>query len=220
MRKGLGTEILRLPRKSRCGAMLICNSSLRPRNAHEQQTPLFFELVGLTPAPLVGQKSLFHGHDVDDGKLQPLRGVQGHQRDAVDVGLPIVGVVDQAGLLQKRLQAAGRVRSSNSRATVSNSSDVGQPLVVFRSSGRFQLLLVAGLGQHVAENLFERAAGDGRQAVEEGDELRARARRVRAAIDFDAADAGGRRPAAAGRGASRRRPGGRSSSCRCRGAAC
>ena len=120
---------------------------LRPRNAHEKQPPLLFQLVGRRLAPLVRQESLFHGHDVNHRELQPLRGVQRHQRDAVQRGLPIVGVVDQARSLPKTPPAGrGRAwRSSNSRATVSNSSMLASRSSSSGSGEASPLLLVGRL---------------------------------------------------------------------------
>ncbi len=55
---------------------------------------------------------LLDRRQIDHRKLQPLRGVQRHQRHAVGVGLPGVGVVDQAGLFQERLELAGLARAA------------------------------------------------------------------------------------------------------------
>ena len=78
-----------------------------PRDRHEQQPPLLFQGRRVFAAPLVRQQPFFDRNDEHDRKLQPLGGVHRHQRHAVVVHFPGVGVVDQAGLLQKVFELIG-----------------------------------------------------------------------------------------------------------------
>ena len=79
---------------------------LRPGDAHVAQPPLLVDgrAVGGHRA-MVRQQPFFHAHHVDLGKLQPLGGVQRHQRHGVALQfrflVAIVLVAGQGDLLQK-----------------------------------------------------------------------------------------------------------------------
>ena len=106
---------------------------LRPGDAHEHQAAFLFEFVSILLAALMRQQSFFDGHEKDDGKFQPLRGVKRHQRHAIDLGFPAVGVADQRSFLQKRLERvpAAAVPLVELPRDREQFFDVGQPLLVF-----------------------------------------------------------------------------------------
>ena len=68
---------------------------------HEHQSPLFLELIRPIEAPLVREDSILHGHQVNDWKLEPLRGVERHQGHPIGGGVPGVGVGNQRRGLEK-----------------------------------------------------------------------------------------------------------------------
>ena len=50
-----------------------------PRDPHKHQPAFFLQLLRVIEAPLVRHDAVFEGHQIDDGKLEALRRVQGHQ---------------------------------------------------------------------------------------------------------------------------------------------
>ena len=141
-----------LPAEIAIAARLKCNSSrarVMPTNNSRRSSS---SCVGIVPAALVRQQPFFDGDDEHHREFQPLRGVQRHQRHAVVVDFPGVGVVDQAGFFQKLLQMACRPGccSSNSRAAVSNSSMLASRSWSSSVVATQEHRLVAGLAQHVA----------------------------------------------------------------------
>ena len=66
-----------------------------PRDAHEHQSPFLLQLIRMIEAALVGQDAILHRHQVDHREFQTLGGVKRHQRDAVLLGIPDVGVGHQ-----------------------------------------------------------------------------------------------------------------------------
>ena len=66
-----------------------------PRDAHEHQPPFLLQLIRMIEAALVGQDAILHRHQVDHREFQALGGVKRHQRDAVLLGIPDVGVGHQ-----------------------------------------------------------------------------------------------------------------------------
>lgn len=79
-----------------------------PRDADEDEPPLLLELVGMIEAALVGKDAVLHGDHVDHGKLETLGGVERHERDAVAVRVPGIGVAHECRRLEKAPQRVGR----------------------------------------------------------------------------------------------------------------
>ena len=132
IRNELGIASFRSPRKSRYSARLICSRCCGARDADEHQPPLFLQLLGHAAAPLVRQEALLDGHEIDAGKLQPLRGVQRHQRDAIELRFPLVGVVHQRRFFQECLQVArARMPLVELPRDGEQFLDVGQAFLVF-----------------------------------------------------------------------------------------
>ena len=92
-----------------------------PRDPHEHQPAFLFQLLRVIApqAAIVGEQSLFDPHDEHHGKLEPLRRVQGHQRDPARRFIDGVEIGHQARVLEEALE--GRV--------------VGVVLVVLRGGG-------------------------------------------------------------------------------------
>ncbi len=64
--------------------------ALRPGDADEEQPTLFFEFGIVLRGPRVREESLFEANDEDDREFEPLRGVEGHQRDGSALVFPAV----------------------------------------------------------------------------------------------------------------------------------
>jgi hypothetical protein len=77
-----------------------------PREADEDEPPLLLELVGPLETALVGHDAVLERGEVDDRKLQALRGVERHERHAIAGRIPGVGVGDERGHLE---EAAERI---------------------------------------------------------------------------------------------------------------
>ena len=72
-----------------------------PRDPHEYQPPLLLELIRPVDAPFVRQDAILHGDEVDNGKLEPLGRVEGHEGDAISTGIPGVGICHECRGLEK-----------------------------------------------------------------------------------------------------------------------
>ena len=75
-----------LVRISRCGA----------GDADEAEPALLFQLVQVAAGAAVREDAFLQADHRDDGELQPLGGVQRHQRDRAAGALHVVGVADEA----------------------------------------------------------------------------------------------------------------------------
>ena len=151
----------------------------RPRDADKQQPAFFLQHVLVFAAPLVRQQAFFHRDDEHNRELQPLRGVQGHQRHAVVVRLPGVGFVDQAGLFQEGFQGAlARIVLVELAGRGEQFLDVGQPLLILFVLRIAQHLLIARFTEHMTQNLFDPGGGHQRQPIVERHEFGHRDRRA------------------------------------------
>ena len=74
---------------------------LGPSNADVGEAPLFFELIGLTDRTHVREDPFFHAHQENHGKFETLGRVQSHQDDIGLVVVDLVGVGNQAHLLEE-----------------------------------------------------------------------------------------------------------------------
>ena len=71
------------------------------RETDEHESSLFFHLLWLIDAPLVGQDAILQRHEVDHRKFQPFGGVERHQGNPVFLGIPDVGVGNQCRGLEE-----------------------------------------------------------------------------------------------------------------------
>ena len=102
------------------------------------------------------------------GKLQPLRGVQRHQRGFVGVGVPVVGLVHQPGALQILFQlAAAGVLFVELPGVGEQFLDVGQPILVLLIIALGERRAIAGGFEHRADHFFQVAVHDGRNAIDD-----------------------------------------------------
>ena len=112
--------------------MLRCSSSwarvMPTKNSRRSSSTC----SSLGAAALVRQETFFDGDDEHDGKLQPLAACSVIKVDAVVVDFPGIGIVDQAGLLEKSFQAvfAGVLLVVLARGG-EQLFDVRQPLLIF-----------------------------------------------------------------------------------------
>ena len=74
---------------------------LGPGQGHIAQAALLFQLFLLPDGTVAGENPLLHANGKDDGKLQPLGRVHGHEGDAVVPVLHAVQVGVQGHLVQE-----------------------------------------------------------------------------------------------------------------------
>ena len=72
-----------------------------PGDADVGEAALLLELVGLGERAQVGEDAVLQADEEDDGVLEPLGRVQGHQRDLGLVGVEVVGVGHEADRLEE-----------------------------------------------------------------------------------------------------------------------
>ena len=65
----------------------------RPGDADVAEAPLLLELVGVAEAARVREHAVLHAGEEHDGELEPLRGVQRHERDRAVVGAVTVAAL-------------------------------------------------------------------------------------------------------------------------------
>ena len=137
-------------------------------DAHVGQSPLLLQLAGVTQRAQVREDAVLEPGQEDDRELQPLGGVQGHQRDdpvaLVAVG-DLVGVGHQRHPLEERLQRPRVDRLVRVGGGLGRLGDIGRvgdelaghrdqlgevldPGLVLRVVGALESGEVAAAGQH------------------------------------------------------------------------
>ena len=144
---------------------------LGPRDSDEQQAAFFFQFVRFVATAFVWQDAFFERHDVYDGKLESLGGMQGHERNFVDDRFPAIGVGHERSLFEKRLQAAVfgvlRVKLARRRDQLLH---VREPLLIFFVVRSVQPIPVSRIGQHAPRDRFDRFLNRRVQRVVQRDE--------------------------------------------------
>ena len=69
-------------------------------HAHVAEAALLLQLVGIVEGARVGKEALFQAGQKDQRKLQPLGGVQRHQRNA-GLGIELIRIGGQGGVVQE-----------------------------------------------------------------------------------------------------------------------
>ena len=158
---GRRIPLRRAPRGARQRARQV-QPRTRPGDADVGQPAFLGHLARIAERASVREDAFLHAGQEDDRELQPLRGVQGHERDHAARRIRNrVGVRDQRDLLEKGVQIAGLRRPLPRLFELASNIDqltqVVDASLVLRITARLELPYVSGFVQNRLENLARRA---------------------------------------------------------------
>ena len=142
-----------------------------PGDADEEEPPLLLDLIVVLGGADVGQDAVLDGDDEHNGKLQPLGGVQRHQRDGPRVFIPPVDRRGQGDLRQEILDRGAGVHLVEFAGGRDQLIEVREAILAVVALVGFQVLAIVDPGQELLHDLLGRPVAQGRQLVHQAGEV-------------------------------------------------